>query len=256
MNPALLEMPTRMGQPFEASSLGALDATASGETRVIRRTDESLLRQMTENLDKKLLSVLACRTPEEFGKARQSVWERYFRARRALSDTINLVIPKKFIESVRCATLQRISEDLERSRAVLFGEEIAKQFEFTMWTVNRIQATAREIERAGEPSDRNADSRLHEDFCLYTAWGQFHFDCVLASMKFEQPIPSDIQFPIRDGLRAWVNAAAIVEEALSLRVPDGIGGDVQFFEQPWNDEDEELLASSMKDLDAEQPSDV
>jgi len=132
-----------MGQPFEASSLGALDATASGETRVIRRTDESLLRQMTENLDKKLLSVLACRTPEEFGKARQSVWERYFRARRALSDTINLVIPKKFIESVRCATLQRISEDLERSRAVLFGEEIAKQFEFTMWTVNRIQATAR-----------------------------------------------------------------------------------------------------------------
>jgi hypothetical protein len=59
MNPALLEMPTRMSQPFEAGSLGALDATASGETRIITRTDENLLRQMTENLDKKLLSVLA-----------------------------------------------------------------------------------------------------------------------------------------------------------------------------------------------------
>jgi len=256
MNPALLEMPTRMGQPFEASSLGALDATASGETRVIKRTDESLLRQMTENLDKKLLSVLACRTSEEFGKARRDVWERYFRARRALGDTINLVIPKRFIESVRCATLQRITEDLERSRTVLFGDEIAQQFEFTMWTVNRIQAIAREIEKAGEPSDRNADSRLHEDYCLYTAWGQFHFDCVLASMKFEQPIPDGIQFQIRDGLRAWVNAAAIVEEALSLRVPDGIGGEVQFSDQPWDEEDEELLASSMKDLDAEQPADV
>ena len=256
MNPALLEMPTRMSQPFEAGSLGALDATASGETRIITRTDENLLRQMTENLDKKLLSVLACRTAEEFGKTRRTVWERYFRARRALGDTINLVIPKRFIETVRCATLQRISEDLERFRSVLFGEEIAEQFEFTMWTVNRIQAEARAIEKAGEPSDRNTDRGLHEDFCLYTAWGQFHFDCVLASMKFEQPIPDDIQSPIRDGLRAWVNAAAIVEEALSLRVPDDIGGVVQFFEQPWNEEDDELLASSMKDLDAEQPSDV
>jgi hypothetical protein len=256
MNPALLEMPTRMSQPFEAGSLGALDATASGETRVIKRTDESLLRQMTENLDKKLLSVLACRTSEEFGKTRREIWERYFRARRALGDTINLVIPKKFVESVRCATLQRITEDLDRSRNVLFGEDIAQQFEFTMWTVNRIQAVAHEIAKAGEPSDRNADSRLHEDFCLYTAWGQFHYDCVLASMKFEQPIHDDLQFPIRDGLRAWVNAAAIVEEALSLRVPDGIGGTVQFFDQSWDDEDEELLASSMKDLDAEQPSDV
>ena len=83
-----------------------------------------------------------------------------------------------------------------------------------------------------------------------------HYDCVLASMKFEQPIPSDIQFPIRDGLRAWVNAAATVEEALSLRVPDCIGGAVEFFDQPWNDEDGELLVSSMKELDAEQSSDV
>lgn len=245
-----------MSQPFEADSLGALGATSSGETRVIARPNESLLRQMTENLDKLLLSLLACRTSEEFGEARHNMWERYFRARRALGDTINLVIPKNLIESVRCATLQRISEDLERSRAVLFGEEIAQQFEFTMWTVNRIQAVAREIEKANQPSDRNADSRLHEDFCLYTAWGQFHFDCVLASMKFEQPIPGDIQFPIRDGLRAWVNAAAIVEEAISLRVHDDIGGDVQFFDQPWDGEDEELLVASMEELDAEQPSDV
>jgi hypothetical protein len=150
-NSAWLEMPTRMSQPFESGSLGALDLTTSGETRVITRTDESLLRQMTENIDKTLLSVLACRTAEEFGKVRKEIWETYFRARRALGDTINLVIPKKFIESVRCATLERISEDLERSRTVLFGEEIAQQFEFTMWTVNRIQAVVREIEKAGNP---------------------------------------------------------------------------------------------------------
>ena len=256
MDSALLEMPTRVAQPFEVGTLGAFDATASGETRVIKRKDEDLLRQITETLDKQLLAALACRTPKEFAKARGQLWEMYFRARRTLGDTIKLVIPKNVIEIIRFATTQRIAEDLARSRDVLFREDVAAQFEFTDWLVNKIQCVAHEISKAGNPSDRAADSQLHEDFSLYTSWGQFHYDCVLASMKFDRPSPEQIQGSIRDGLRAWVNACSITEEALALRAENGSERPQEVFDLPWDEEDQELLDSSMRDLDAEFCSDL
>ena len=256
MDSALLEMPKRVGRPFEVGAIGALDATASGETRAIKRNDENLIRQLTETLDKQLLGVLSCRTAEEFGSARHEAWEKYFRARRAFSDTIDLLVPKNAVETMRVATMEKIAEDLDRFRNVLFGSEISEQFEFTLWIVNRIQCVAQEIARSGQPRDRDTDSRLNEDFCLYTAWGQFHYDCILASMKFERPIPAEIQPSIRDGLRAWVNASAIAEEALSLRLRSGPQEGSEFFDHPWDEEDQELLESSMRDLNVDCSSDL
>lgn len=252
----MLEMPKRVVQPFEANTLGALDATASGETIVIRRNDENVLRQLTDSLDKQLLAVLSCRTPQEFADARQRVWENYFRARRALSDTMSVLVPKHLIDTLRLAIMERVVEDLKRSRNVLFGDPVADQVEFSEWIVNKIQCLCYEVLKSGEPRDPDADRRLNEEFYLHAAWGQFHYDCVLGAMKFDRPISEAIQGTIRDGLRAWVNAAAIVEEALCLRLGDSTDRTVQFFDGPWDEEDEELLSSSMKDLDAESPADV
>jgi hypothetical protein len=42
-----------------------------------------------------------------------------------------------------------------------------------------------------------------------------------------------------------------MEEALALRVEDGSERLPEFFDGPWDKEDQELLESSMKDLDAE-----
>lgn len=251
----MLEMPKRVVQPFEANTLGALDATASGETVVIKRTDENVLRQLTESLDKQLLAVLACRTPQEFADARQRVWENYFRARRALSDTISVLVPKHLITTLRLATMERVAEDLKRSRNVLFSDLIADQVEFSEWIVNKIQCLCHEVTKAGEPCDLDADRKLNEEFYLHAAWGQFHYDCILEAMKFDRPISEEIQGSIRDGLRAWVNAVAIVEEALCLRL-DGTDNTIQLFDGPWDEEDEELLSSSMRDLDAESTPDI
>jgi len=250
MESGLFEIPTREAK-YEANTLGAIDAAVPGETGVIKRTDENLIRQLTRELDKQLLVVLSCRTADEFTKSRREVWDKYFRARRALNDTLNLLVPKSVIRMVSLAAAERVSEELTRYRNSLFRDEVAQQFEFTSWLVNRIQCVAHDIEKAGSPSDKDADIRLSDDFALFTAWGQFHYDCVLASMQFERPIPEKVQGSIRDGLRAWVNASAIIEEALSLRIADSQEGTVEVHDQPWDDEDQELLDSSMRDLDAE-----
>ncbi|MGB6973817.1 MAG: hypothetical protein WBD67_03945 [Terracidiphilus sp.] len=203
---------------------------------------------MTEMLDKQILLVISCRATEEFREKRKDVWEKYFRARRALSDTIDLLVPKNVIELVRFATAEKVSEELKRSRDVLFGEGIAAQMEFTPWLLTKIQFLGREIAKSGEPRDRAKDSGLHEDFCLYAGWGQFHYDCILASMKFELPLSEEIQDSVRDGLRAWVNACAIAEEALALRGQDESERAPEFFVGPWDEEDQYLLDSSMRDL--------
>jgi hypothetical protein len=251
MESALLDMPPRIDEPFEVHTLGALDTTSSDASSAIKRADADLIRKMTDTLDKQLLGVLSCRTQQELIETRERVWSKYFRARRALSDTIDLVVPKNVIQLVRFATAEKISEDLVRYRGVLFAEQVAEQVEFTDWLLTKMQFLGRTVAKAGEPRDRNADSKLHEDFLLCTSWGQFHYDCVLASMKFELPIPEQIQGSIRDGLRAWVNATSIMEEALALRVEDGSERLPEFFDGPWDKEDQELLESSMKDLDAE-----
>jgi hypothetical protein len=254
MESVFLEMPTRVTPPFEMGTLGALDATTSGETSVIARSDESLIRQLIQALDRQLLVILNCRSASECEKARREIWQNYARSRRALSDMINVVVPIGIIDLFRASTSERIASDLERARNVLFSEEIADQMEFTMWISDRMQFIGHQISIAGDPKDRDADIKLNADFHLYTMWGQFHYDCVLASMKFQLPIPSAIQDPIRDGLRAWVNASAIMEEALALRMPDQEqSSEVQL---PWDEEDQELLDSSMKDLDAESASDL
>jgi len=254
MELANLEMPSGVIPPFEVGTLGALDAM-SGDTCVIRRSDESLIRQLTEALDRQLLGILNCRSVEECEHSRQTVWINYVRARRALADTISRLIPEQVLELVRAATTERIAADLESARNVLFGDAIADQVEFSMWVVDRMQSLGHMISVAGEPSDKDADRKLSSDFHLYALWGQLHYDCVLAAIKFQRPIPEGIQYSIRDGLRAWVNASAIMEEALALRTQQGAEGCSEA-ELPWDEEDQELLDSSMKDLDAESATDL
>lgn len=245
MESALLEMPTR-GVQFEVGTLGALDATASGETSVIKRNDENLLRQLIETLDKQLLAVLNCRNVDEFDRERRNVWDGYMRARRSLTDMMKVLVPSNLGEVLEAAVAEKVSADLARARAVLFSDAVADQFEFTGWIGGKIRYIAHAIQKAGPPQDRDADIRLNADFYLYSMWGQFHYDCVLASMKFNLPIAQEIHESILDGLRAWVNVSAIIQEALALRCAQE---EPSFFESPWDEEDQELLDSSMRDLD-------
>lgn len=247
-------MPAEVANRFEIGNLSALDATSPGETSVIKRTDENVLRLLTQALDRQLLEVISCRTIQEFESTRHKTWEKYVWGRRALSDTISMLVPEKLRASMRTALAEKTADDLSRYRDSLFGEPLAQQAEFTTWLSDKIGYLAHEMAKAPplEEKDKPADLKLNADFNLYTTWGQFHYDCLLESMKFERPIHVAIQDSIRDGLRAWVNAASIIEEALLLRVkPEEIP---EAKDAPWDEEDQELLDSSMRDLDAHNPS--
>jgi hypothetical protein len=241
---------------FEVNTLGPLDDSILQDAAKIGREDGKLIRRLVEAIDKPLLAVLSCRTREEFVETREKVWSNYFRALRSFGDTLARVVDSRQVELAGLKASEAIAEDLARFRGGLFSEEMAQQFEFSAWLISRIQAAGHKIAKLGQAEDREADIRLSSEFSSASAWGQFHYDCVLASMKFERPIDEGIQDSIRDGLRAWVNAAAIVEEALALRTGDNVGGEVEFIHAPWDEEDDDLLNESMKDVEKQLSNDV
>jgi hypothetical protein len=155
------------------------------------------------------------------------------------------------LEVLSSAALTRIDADVDGSREALLGDAVADQMKFSMWIITKMRAVAHRIGEAGPPrktDDFDTDLKLNEEFALYSTWAQFHYDCVLAAMKFDRKIAPEVQTLIVDGLRAWVNACALMDQALDLRVPP-----LEYPKHPlpWDEEDEELLASSMRDLDAE-----
>jgi len=233
---------------FEVNTLGNLD-DAVLEDAARGSKDGKLLRELINALDEPLLAILSCRNRSELVKTRNEVWDNYFRALRSFGDTLARVVDSRQIEVASVRAMLAIERDLARSRGALFSEEIAQQFEFSGWLVSRIQAAGHKIAQIGRVPEqaRPTDVELSSDFISVAAWGQFHYDCVLTSMKFNRPMAHGIQESIRDGLRAWVNAAAIIEEALSLRTGNKVGGEVEFIDSIWDNEDGSLLEESTKE---------
>jgi len=250
MGTAILDMPSNAIPPFEVSAIGALDAAA---TRSEFRDDETLIQNLISVLDRHLLNMIGCRNSAEFDQSRDKIWPRYVRSRRALSDTLTGLFPSTILEFWSKSSEERLRSDLEQARNRLFGDSVVDQTLFSIWIMSKMRAISHAISESGEPRSKDEDLKLGEDFRIFLIWGQFHFDCVVAAIKFQRVFAKDVEYSICDGLKAWVNASAIMEEALALRTtktdeypnPDSL---------PWDEEDECLLSSSMKDMD-EQPSD-
>ena len=92
------------------------------------------------------------------------------------------------------------------------------------------------------------NSEMAMTFASNAVWTRFHVDCLVKSIRTHSPVYPEVVEPIRDGLRAAVNAYAWIRQSLdscaSLAEP-------QIALVPWDAEDEYLLADSMRDLEHE-----
>lgn len=248
MQEALLEMPNEFCNSFEVGALGALfEPSMTRETTLISY-EESLIVRLVSVLDRQLLAALECRTAAEFKLVREKAWPRYIRALRALSDTVSNLESDTEIELRGHEALSLISRDLEKQRGSRFGDKLVDQAVFTMWTLGKIRTLARQICSAGKPRDLRADKALASDYHAHSLWAQFHMDCVVAAMKFRKDIPAEIQEVLCDGLRALVNAYVIMKAGLDLRTKET--SPLLSANLPWDEEDERLLASSMREIHA------
>ena len=190
------------------------------------------------------------RTALEFTQARAKAWPKYIRALRALSDTMSNLVSDEQMDAQAARIFRELTDDLEKQRGVRFGSALVDQAIFSLWVLGKMRSLGSTICAVGRPHAKNkkADLELHSEFRACSLWSQFHLDCAIAAIKFRKAIPVDVQDQILDGLRALVNAYAIMKEALALRLPNLQGAPSS--ELPWDEEDDRLLASSMRDMNA------
>jgi hypothetical protein len=246
---ALLDLPQGGVAPFVVGTVGALyEPSMVVETDLVR-SDERLVRELIVMLDRQLLSVLETRSAGEFFERRDEVFPKYIRALRALSDTMDNMIPESAMESLSRECTDALSIDLEKQRGTTLGILLTDQAVFTLWTLGKIRALGRRIYAAGvlPPEKQGTDLVFLKEYRLCSLWASFHLDVAFTAMKFKRAIPDDIQAMLCDGLRSAVNAYAVMREALSLRVP---AEELPSADVPWDEEDERLLASSMRDINA------
>lgn len=246
---ALLDIPQPGCVPFVVGTIGAAFETPTDADCLLSRSDESLIKVLGAMLDRQLLAALDCRSMSEFSQVRAQVWPRYCRALRALSDTMRNMAPEHDIDRVAKMAMEAFGADLQKHRGMRFSDQLTDQAVFTLWTLAKIRTLSFSLADAPPLELRGADLQLCNEYRLCSLWAQFHMDLVVASIKFHKPIAQDVQSGLCDGLRMVVNAYTIMKEAYALRHPrterpTAIG-------LPWDEEDEQLLAASMRDLNAD-----
>jgi hypothetical protein len=255
MGPAILEAMKRVcAPPSEIGTLGAFYKTSEAAENKLVRSDERMIQELSNMLDRQLIAAVDARSKEEFESVRKNVILRYARALRAIQDTVMNLITPDMLDALFSFAVAELGEDLEKQRESRFGEKLTEQALFSLSMVPKIADLARQIMSAGEvpPDKRAEDLKLLNEYHLSSLWMQFHLDVLFEAMKFDRPIVEPIRETICDGLRASVNAYVIMKDALSLRQPrteDAAPAPVL----PWDDEDEQLLAESMRDRNAHSP---
>jgi hypothetical protein len=237
--------------PSEIGTLGAYFQPTPFSQQKLVRSDERLVEKLVEVLDRQLVAAVDARSAAEFVEIRKRAMPRYVRGLRALQDTVSNLVTPQMLECISDSVTKELAEDLETQREARFGEKLTDQAIFTLWTLRNIRALAEEIVSADKPPEekRQADNALKHEYVMASLWAQFHLDVLFAAVKLDRPICDEIRDELCDGLRAAVDAFVIMKDALALRQPKQTE-DVTPLNLPWDGEDERLLASSMRDLNA------
>jgi hypothetical protein len=205
---------------------------------------------ITALVDSLLLRAVEARNIEEFRAARHAIFGDYARAVVSLSGLVQMVVPKPTIERLLGESFCEMEAEFKEQGLARFGAVAKEQAIFTVWTLRRTGGLIAKIIASG-PVPKvlyQEDSKIASEFSAATAWTQFHLDCLVCAIRFDKKIQLDVLAEIQDGLRSVVNAYGLARRGLVLRSPA---------QEPapslveWDDEDQELLDASMRDMQTE-----
>ena len=212
--------------------------------------------QVTDGL---VLATIEKRTAAEFTATAIATFNDYVRLLRAKSDILQVVLRNDRLATERIVnqSLSELEADFRDHGVRRFGQPVSDQAIFTVWTLRKTAAQIWKLfspnvsQTLSDEASRAKCEKLGSEFALYSAWAQFHLECLTASMRLNRAIYPDALSAVMDGLRAEVNAYAIAKQMVDLYLPpvEELPSDPY----AWDAEDDELLASSMRDIELEEP---
>jgi hypothetical protein len=217
-----------------------------------------LFKQLAQITDSLVLTAIEKRTAPDFTAAAVGLFNNYVRALRAKSDLLQIILKNDLqaTEKIVNRSLTGMEFSFKDYGAKQFGSTLTEQAEFTIFSRRK---TASLVWKLFEPEVVNhtpsveaqeLGNTLYSKFALFSAWSQFHLECLTTAMRFKKTIYPDVVPAIVEGLRAEVNAYAIAKQMIDLYLPPA--QEEHLVPYAWSELDEELLASSMQDMESEE----
>lgn len=209
-----------------------------------------ILEEISSPVDGWLLRAVAAQSAQEFRTIREQLFLPYAKTITSLAKIVRSIVPDEQIERAVEQSFCEIEAEVRDHGLERFGQLAKDQAVFTVWTFRRMSGLITKIVAGGPApeTDKKRDEQLAEKFNFYCAWAQFNLDCMLVAMRYGKPIQIDVLPQVVDGLRAAVNAYGYARQGLDLRVPRQ---EPIIPVQDWDEEDQELLDSSMRDIEVE-----
>lgn len=248
-----ITLPEGVGKVSIAAVLRLVGLPSERERATTRQLPGStasvdLVRMIVSVIDDLVSAAIEKRTAEDFKAIRDEVFPQYFGAMRALGDLVRIVAPKHTVERLIAESFCELEADFRDLGPSTFGTDLRDRGIFTVWILRKIDDLAQEIvgtASALSTDKEEEDTSLALKFATYAVWARFHVDCLAKSMRSEKPIYPEVTEVINDGLRAAVNAYAWIRQGVDLR---NATPEPEFAPLPWDEEDEALLADSMRDM--------
>jgi hypothetical protein len=247
----LASLPSGVGESNLAQllELVGLPSEAEHASKHLSGSTDELIRSVVSVIDGLVLFVMEKRTAQDFISARAETFPQYFVAMRALGDLMRILIPKHALERLIAESLSELEADFRDLGAQTFGRDLRDRGIFTVWTLRKINDLAQEVGKLPAPPKGNETAGdIVMKFAAHAIWTRFHIDCLVKSMRSNKPIFPEVVDVIVDGLRAAVNSYAWIRQVVDERTG---GAEPVLSPVQWDEEDEELLADSMRDLASE-----
>jgi hypothetical protein len=245
--------PQNIGQnPRELLGLVGLPSDADTAPKQLSASTHDMVRSVVSVVDAMILRTIKDRTREDFEKTRTEVFPQYFAAMAALSMLVRVTVDDKDLTWLAAQSLSELEADFRDHGAAAFGTAIRDRGVFTVWILRKVASFIPDISKAPalDGEQQKKDNELAMQFVTHAAWARFHIDCLINSMHSKVPIFPDVMPSIEDGLRAAVNAYALIRQAVDLRVGNP---EPNYPNVPWDEEDASFVADSMRDLAREEP---
>ncbi|MEO8661448.1 MAG: hypothetical protein ABI693_23465 [Bryobacteraceae bacterium] len=218
-------------------------------SEIAERTNE-LVRTIASIIDDLLSMAIEQRTSEDFKRVRAEVFPQYIAVMKAFAELARIVLPKQALDRLSAESFSELEDDFRNLGPSTFGADLTERGIFTVWILRKIWDLAQEITRSPTPLQENVaqDAEMGTEFLTRAMWTRFHVDCLTKSMRSGLPIYPEAIESIREGLRAAVNTYASVRQWADLRNPRT---EPELTSVEWTNDDEQLLADSMRDLEQE-----
>jgi hypothetical protein len=217
-----------------------------------------LFKQLAQVTDSLIVTAIEKREAEDFKATAINLFSPYMRALRVKSDLLQLILKNDLqaTEQIVNRSLTGMEFSFKDYGAKQFGSTLTEQAEFTIFSRRK---TASLVWKLFEPEVKNHTpseeaqklaNTLYSQFAVFSAWSQFHLECLTTAMRLKKTIYPDVVPAIVEGLRAEVNAYAIAKQMIDLYLPPA--SEEHLVPYAWSEIDEELLASSMADMESEE----